>query len=75
MEFDGIRTRSQVNRVQPVIQRFTRSHNTHPQLLNPLLQVKETVSRADLGGCSKYSYETYEDEVESGKRFQVNSLF
>ena len=24
---------------------------------------------------NKYSYETYEDKVEGGKRFQVNSLF
>ncbi len=31
----------------------------------------ETVSSADLGGSSKYSYETYEDR--SGERFHVNS--
>jgi hypothetical protein len=33
----------------------------------------ETVSSADLGGSSKYSYETYEDR--SGERFHVNSNF
>ncbi len=31
----------------------------------------ETVSRADLGGSSKYSYETYDEQ--SGERFHVNS--
>ena len=31
----------------------------------------ETASSADLGGSSKYSYETYEDR--SGERFHVNS--
>ena len=36
---------------------------------------RESVSSADLGRGSKYSYETYEDKVEGGKRFQVNSLF
>ena len=32
----------------------------------------ETVSSADLGGSSKYSYETYEDR--SGERFHANSI-
>ena len=31
----------------------------------------ETAPSADLGGSSKYSYETYEDR--SGERFHVNS--
>jgi hypothetical protein len=33
------------------------------------------VSSADLVGSSKYSYETYEDKVKSGKWFHDNSLF
>jgi len=33
------------------------------------------VSSADLGGSSKYSYETYEDKVKSGNWFHDNSLF
>jgi hypothetical protein len=34
-----------------------------------------TLPSAHFGGSSKYSYETYEDISESGKRFHVNSLF
>ncbi len=32
----------------------------------------ETVSSADLGGCSKDSYETYEER--SGERFHVTAI-